>query len=115
MTDAYLTPCEMAKFSAARRKFLLANAAVAIYSILLVVASHFVDLNEYLWEILPGVFALTINVIVRSWPYKCPRCNKPPTVQRLSFGDEVSASGAIAINPKKCTNCKVNFSTTNDH
>ena len=114
MTDAHLTTSEIAQFRVAKRKFVLAIAAVWSYFILLAVAKHFIDLDKYAWVVMPGIFALTINVIVRSWSYKCPRCKKPPTIQRLSFGNEVSLSGALAINPKKCPNCKVKFFTAND-
>lgn len=113
-SDEYLNPTEKARFEAGRSKFLAAVALVAALSVTLFVLSHFVLLDEYIWMILLAVFAATINVIVRSWFYKCPRCNKVPTAKRISFGGDVSYSSAIALMPKQCSHCGVHFKDSNE-
>ena len=113
-SDEYLSPTEKARFEAGRKKFLTAVALVAALCVTLSVISHFMLLDDYSWIVLPALFAAIINVIVRSWSYKCPRCKKAPAAKRISFGEEVSYSSAIALMPKQCSHCGVHFKDFNE-
>ena len=100
-----LTSSEQEKFEAARQKFLYAIAIAITLTLFLAAAGQFIELDDYLWLVVPAIFAAVINVIVRSWPYKCPRCNKPPMAERISWGEGVSYSSYVALKPRKCSNC----------
>ncbi|RZI56114.1 MAG: hypothetical protein EOP14_05985 [Pseudomonas sp.] len=72
-TSDYLTPIEQEKFDLARKNFLLAAAIAMTFCLLLLLATHLVDLNNHLWIVVPGIFIVTINVIVRP-NLRCSAC-----------------------------------------
>lgn len=104
-----LTPSQLHAFERSRKRVIIAFGWTGLLGLLLFIADSHVDLNDYMWWILALIFPSVINAIWASWRYKCPRCGRTPSTKRLSFGDDVQYSGAVAFFPKACSECGVSF------
>ena len=107
--DQCLSAAEQDAFDRARRRVVIAFGGIFLLCVALVIAGSYIDLNDYAWWVLALFFFSVINAIFASWRYKCPRCGKTPSTKRLSFGDDVQYSGAVAFFPKVCGGCGVSF------
>lgn len=112
MKQEFLTPTQLAKFNAGRQRFLVGLAMAVGYCIGVVLADEFVgSIAPYgLWITLGGFVAILVAIFC-TWGYRCPVCNlMPMTGGILSTGSaDVSYSSMVALAPKKCRKCGVQF------
>ncbi len=107
-----LTHQQHTKFQKAHRRLLLGLSFAVVYCMGIVLLGKVFPLDRFGLWITIGLFPLTALVIWCMHGFRCPVCSQVPRARMWAFGGgEVQYSSMVALFPRDCSSCGVQFTT----